>query len=171
MDPTQQPGITFAQIFLERAQFSHRDDVLLLPATTPFQPTLAVRFEGGVAPDEKSGFVRITVQTSEKDRPLYNIDLSMIALFQREEKRENLPLKDYVRGAAPVMLYPFVREAVAGLTWRGRFGPVWLAPFNVGATLSTSAEWTSVPEQVLPKIVRPSRAAKKRQKVRSGSRG
>jgi preprotein translocase subunit SecB len=28
------------------------------------------------------------------------------------------------------MLYPFLREAVANLTGRGRFGPVWLNPFN-----------------------------------------
>lgn len=165
MDPTQQPGITIAQVFLERAEFSHREDVLSLPASTPFRPDLAVRFEGGVAPDEKSGFVRVTVQTKAEERPLYNIAVSLIALFQREEKRENLPLKDYVRGAAPAMLYPFVREAVAGITWRGRFGPVWLAPFNIGATLSGAADWAPVPAEKLPEIMRP-RVTKKRPRVR-----
>jgi preprotein translocase subunit SecB len=136
VDPNQQPGILIAQVYLERAQFSHREDALNLPPTTSWQPTFEVRFQGGVAPGEKTGFVRITVQTKAAERPLYNIDLTMIVLLAVDEKRPNLALRDYVRGTAPAMLYPFVREAVAGLTWRGRFGPVWLSPFNVAAVMS-----------------------------------
>ncbi len=152
MDTNQQPGILIAQVYLERAQFSHRDDAANLPPNTPWQPNFQVGFQGGVAPDEQTGFVRITVQTKAEERPLYNIDLTMIALVAVDAKRENLPLKDYVRGPAPAMLYPFVREAVAGLTWRGRFGPVWLSPFNVAAVMSQGpgAE-TAVP---LPKAKR-----------------
>ena len=152
MDKNQQPGILIAQVYLERAQFSHRDDASNLPPNSAWQPNMKVGFQGGVAPDEQTGFVRITVQTKPEERPLYNIDLTMIALVAVDAKRENLPLKDYVRGAAPAMLYPFVREAVAGLTWRGRFGPVWLSPFNVAAVMSQGpgAE-TAVP---MPKFKR-----------------
>lgn len=169
MDASQQPGILIAQVFLERAEFSHRKDALGLPPTTAFQPNFGVGFRGGVAPDEKTGFVRITVQTKPAERPLYNIDVTMMAIFRVDEKRENLSLKDYVRTTAPAMLYPFVREAVASLTWRGRFGPVWLAPFNVAAVMAHATEETAIPEP-MPKIERPSRAGKKRPKARSAVR-
>jgi preprotein translocase subunit SecB len=146
VDKNQQPGILIAQVYLERAQFSHRDDASNLAPNTAWQPHLQVGFQGGVAPDEQTGFVRITVQTKPEERPLYNIDLTMIALLAVDSKRQNLALKDYVRGAAPAMLYPFVREAVAGITWRGRFGPVWLSPFNVAAVMSQGpSSETAVP--------------------------
>jgi preprotein translocase subunit SecB len=136
VDEKEQPGILIGQIYLERAQFSHRDDALNLPPNTAWQPNLKVGFQGGVASDENTGFVRITVQTKVEEQPLYNIDLTMIALLAVDAKHQNLALKDYVRGAAPAMLYPFVREAIAALTWRGRFGPVWLSPFNIAAVMA-----------------------------------
>ncbi len=156
MDETKQPGILIGQIYVERAEFSHRDDALNLPPNTQHQPKLQVGFQGGVAPNEKTGFVRISVRTQADDKPLYNIALTMIALLVVDEKRKNLPLKDYVRSAAPVMLYPFVREAVAGLTWRGRFGPIWMNPFNLSAVMDqVPGVESAVP---LPKIKRARRA-------------
>lgn len=156
MDETRQPGILIGQIYVERAEFSHREDALNLPPNTQFQPNLQVRFQGGVGPDEKTGFVRISVQTRADDKPLYNIALTMIALLLVDGKKKNLPLKDYVRGAGPVMLYPFAREAVAGLTWRGRFGPIWMNPFNLSAVLD---QIPGVEAAVrLPKVKRARRA-------------
>jgi len=139
MDESKQPGIQIAQVFLERATFSHRDDALALPPNTPFQPEVVVNLQGGVASDGKTAFLRITVHTKPEDKPLYNFTVSMFALLQVVEGQENLPLKEYVEGGGPAMLYPFVREAVASLTWRGRFGPVWLAPFNIGAAIGRGA--------------------------------
>ncbi len=136
MDEARQPGIQIGQIFLERAEFSHREDVLMLPANAQFQPDLVLDFQGGVSPDEKRGFVRVTVKTKAAERPLYNFTVTMMALLSVVEGHENLSLTDYVQSAAPAMLYPFIREAVAALTWRGRFGPLWLAPFNVTAGLT-----------------------------------
>jgi len=170
VDASQQPGLMIGQIFLERATFSHRDDALTLPVNTAFQPNLVVVFEGGLAPGEKTAFVRIRAHTKSEDRPLYSFDVTMMALLSVTEGQENVPLKDYVRGAAPAMLYPFVREAVAGLTWRGRFGPVWLAPFNITTVLSAPAEETRIP-QPSPKIQRPSKVGRKRPKARSTARG
>jgi preprotein translocase subunit SecB len=153
VDKGKQPGIQIGQIFLERAEFSHRDDALTLPANTLFEPKLDLGFEAGVSPDEKQGFVRITVRTKPEDRPLYNFSLTLLALLKAAEGKENLPLKDYIQTAAPSMLYPFVREAVAGITGRGHFGAVWLAPFNIVAGLSSVGE--------------PTQASSKRSKKRS----
>ena len=166
MDETRDPGIMIGQIYLDRAEFSHREDALGLPTTTRFEPDLIVQFQGAISPDEKGGFVRITVETKPADRPLYNVSVTMMALLQVEENRENLPLRDYVRTAAPAMMYPFLREAVASLTGRGRFGPIWLKPFNVAAAAAQgeSAAKASLP---LPKIKRPSKTPKKTPKARS----
>src|SRR6266705_2506820 len=136
MDETRQPGIQIAQIILERAEFSHREDALQLPANTLFQPNLELDFQGGLSPDDKMGFVRITVRTKPAERPVYNLSVTMLAILKAVEGNENLPLKDYLQTAGSTMLYPFVREAVAGITGRGHFGPVWLAPFNIVAGLS-----------------------------------
>jgi len=144
MDPSRPPGIVVGQIFLERVHFSHREDVLHLPPNTQLgQPNLAVNFQGGVSPDQKTGLVRITVQSNPDERPLYNLDVTMVALVQVYEGKENMPLKDYVRTAGPAALYPFVREVIANITGRGRFGPMWLLPMNVAAaTSSGSSELT-----------------------------
>lgn len=145
-DRTKPPGIMLGQIFLERAQFGHREDALMLPANTPLgEPNLLFSFKGGVAPDDKTGFVRVTVQSKPDERPLYNIDVAMVALVQTQKGKENMPLRDYVRTAAPTMLYPFVREVVANLTWRGRFGPLWLVPMNVAAATAGATTEIAAP--------------------------
>lgn len=164
MDRTQQPGVLIGQIFLERAQFSHREDALILPTDTPLgRPNLLFHFEGGVAPDDKSGLVRVTVQSKPDERPLYNIDVAMVALMQVEQGQENMPLRDYVRTVAPTMLYPFLREVVANLTWRGRFGPLWLNPMNIAAATSTGVtEVTPPAAEAHPKIRRPSKKVGKK---------
>jgi len=45
----------------------------------------------------------------------------------------NMPLDRYFTTSGAALLYPFVRQVVADLTSRGRFGPVWLNPMNVTA--------------------------------------
>ena len=163
MDVTRQPGIRIGQIFLERAEFSHRDDALQIPPSEPFQPNLSVKIQGAVAPDEQTGFVRIIVKTKPEEKPLYNLDLSLMALLEVDKDQRNLSLKDYVRGAGPVMLFPFLREAVAGLTGRGRFGPIWVGPFNMTTALgSDSPTGEATTGNATPKIERPSRTLKKR---------
>jgi hypothetical protein len=52
-----------------------------------------------------------------------------------------MPLDRYFTTSGAALLYPFVRQVVADLTWRGRFGPVWLNPMNVAAMpLTVSSE-------------------------------
>ena len=60
-----------------------------------------------------------------------------------------MPLRDFLAGPAVALLYPFVREAFANLTLRGRFGPVWLNPFNVRA-MAEGLPDTIPPDNVSP---------------------
>ena len=52
----------------------------------------------------------------------------MIGLFEQQNGFENLPMADFLGDSAPALLFPFLREAFANITTRGRFGPVWLQP-------------------------------------------
>ena len=132
MDTTKAPGIQIAQVFLERAEFSHREDFLALAPNTPADVSdMLLTMRCGTSNDHKRGIVRIRAQTKPEQRPLYNIDVEMTALVEVEEGKENMPLEQYVRTSGPAMVYTFVRQMVADLTWRGRFGPVWLNPVNL----------------------------------------
>jgi preprotein translocase subunit SecB len=151
VDKNKQPGIQIGQIFLERAEFSHREDALQLPASTLFQPNLEVKFQGGLAPDKKAGFLRAIVRTKPDDQPLYNFSVTLLAIFKAVEGQENLPLKDYIRTTAPAMLYPFIRETVASITGRGHFGPLWMNPFNLVAGIADAGEQPKPPTKTRKK--------------------
>ncbi len=54
----------------------------------------------------------------------------MTALVEAEHGKENMPIEQYVRSSGPATLFPFIRQVVADLTSKGRFGPLWLSPVN-----------------------------------------
>jgi len=63
----------------------------------------------------------------------------MVGLVDREPGAENMSIATYLTGPATATLFPFVREALANITGRGRFGPVWLKPFNLNAVQQEGA--------------------------------
>src|SRR2546426_3123369 len=157
MDRTKPPGIQVGQIFLEHVQFSHREDFLSLPlGTQAVVGNVNVQVESGISQDSKTGLIRVRVWTIPENKPVYNIRVSMTALVAVDESAPNMPLKTYLAGPGAALLYPFVRQVVADLTWRGRFGPVWLSPTNVLAPAAAAP----APAQL------PTKVAQKRAKVR-----
>lgn len=131
MDQTKAPGIRIAQILLERAVFEHREDFLALPPNTPIgAPDITLTTTAGQSPDNKRGIIKLRVQTKPEQRPLYNVDVEMTALVEVEEGKENMSIEQYIRVSGPAMIYPFIRQVVADLTFKGRFGPMWLNPVN-----------------------------------------
>jgi preprotein translocase subunit SecB len=138
-DPTRQPGIRIAQIVVERALFAHRGDYLdFEPSTSLAVEDLSVNLEFGVSPDQRAGLVRLRVQTSERAKALYEFDVLVVGLVEMDpnEKKQNMPVERYLATSGAALLYPFVRELVANLTGRGRFGPLWLAPLNIVASIA-----------------------------------
>ena len=134
MDESKQPGIRLVQVFLEKAAFKHREDFLDLPPDTePDVPTLRVSLETGLSAEGSAALIRTRVRTKPKTRSIYEFDISMTALIEREKDSANMPLEKYVPLAGWTLVFPFLREAVANVTGRGRFGPVWLSPFNLRA--------------------------------------
>lgn len=138
IDPTKQPGIRIAQIFLERATFEHRPDFLNFAPATEVSAEVDLMLNSGLSADGTKGRIQISVSSRDLPEALYRFSFLMTALVESEEKGANFPLSDYVKTNAFGMLFPFVRELVANVTARGLFGPLWLKPLNLVALAAQS---------------------------------
>ncbi len=136
MDQSKQPGIQIAQIFLESAVFAHREDFLEFPPDSPVNPNVECALQSGLSPDRTKGIVRVRVRTLSQEPSLYQVELLMSALVEQIGGHENFELEAYLKSNGWALLFPFVREALANLTGRGRFGPIWMNPVNVLALVS-----------------------------------
>ena len=119
--------------------FEHRADYLSLPHTTVVA-SLPLRLSGhmGLDAEKKSGVIKLELTTDRSQSPLYSIELTIAAVISVKEGEENMPLETYAMSSGLGLLFPFVRETVANLTARGRFGPIWLHPFNFVAGVEKS---------------------------------
>lgn len=138
MDESKQPGLRIAQIFLQSAQFRHRDDALALPADTrPGETSLQVQIRVMGFKEKNAAAVSLRAATDPEDKDtLYQFSVEMMALVEEMPGQENMPAERYVAQMGSTLLFPFLRESVANLTMRGRFGPIWLKPFNLQAVIA-----------------------------------
>jgi preprotein translocase subunit SecB len=143
MDETQPPKIRIAQIFLERASFEHREDSLSFPPGTPISTEAQITLETGLSEDGSKARIRVSACSKPGSEDLYTFNLLMTALIE-QEGQGNMPLERYLAASAGALVFPFLREAVANLTGRGRFGPVWLNPVNLVAMAHQQPEPSSL---------------------------
>jgi preprotein translocase subunit SecB len=134
----KKPGIRVSQIFLEKATFSHRGDALTMPAGDRANlGRVSIGVQVGLSDDKKNGFARFEVKTEPENqagsegRPQYDVDIVVTGLFSQTGP-DSLPIEEFLRSGAVVsVVFPFLRETLATLTMRGRFGPIYLELFNV----------------------------------------
>lgn len=135
--------LTIAQIVLERADFKHRDDYLNLTGVTP-EPSsvkLGVQMMRPEAAPSETVMVRLTATGAEDAIYQFTVAFVVFYLIEREAGDEALgDLDRRLLVTGSTMLFPFIRETVASLTGRGRFGPVWLAPTNFNTLVPTPPE-------------------------------
>ena len=133
MDEQRPPGIEIGQIFLRSVQFEHREDALAVPPhTRDTQQRVGVQIQYGEQNDPKAIALAIRIFSDpESKEALYRYSIEMVALVSSVDQHENMPLREYALKAGVATLFPFLREMLANLTMRGRFGPIWLSPFNV----------------------------------------
>lgn len=134
MTESTEPKIRIAQVFVSSVIFQHREDALTLPAKTdvghlPFD----VSVEIGTSPAGDQGIVKISMETPKEGRPLYYVNVEMIGLVEQEAGAEKNTVRDYLIRSGAFMIFPFMRECIANITARGRFGPVWVKPVNFEA--------------------------------------
>jgi len=132
MDPTREPGLQVGQVFMSSARFAHREDVLQLPHKTDIgEVNVQVAMQTHISEDKKGGMIILAVRTLPGGQYVYDFEIEMVGLVQQIPDQENMSIEEYVEKAGASMLFPFLREAVANITARGRFGPLWLKPINV----------------------------------------
>lgn len=139
-DPRRAPGLAIAQIFLVTASFRHREDYLSLPPTSPTgEMTIGVEGKVHTRNDGRVVALAVAVKSDPSDKnALYQFELEMMAIVGEVAEEANLLPMDFIAGSGMATLFPFLREAVANLTSRGRFGPIWLKPINVRLSVNTA---------------------------------
>ncbi len=142
MDESKQPGLRIQQIVLSAVQFEHRQDMLDFPPNTVVELEVTVSVAVLTTEDELKGLVRVMVETNNEKDPLYRFKVEIVGLVEATENPPNFPVRTYLEKNGPPMLYPFLREAVANITGRGRFGAVWLNPLNLKAMDTTERSTT-----------------------------
>lgn len=133
MDETRQPGLKIAQIFLSSAHFAHRDDAMTLSPGTALDIGINVTASVQVNETGTVALITVSVNSLDEQNPLYQFRIEMTGIVERDGGNPNLTPLDYLGQQGPAMMFPFVREALANITGRGHFGPLWLAPFNIKA--------------------------------------
>jgi preprotein translocase subunit SecB len=131
MDKEKQPGLRIGQIFLSVAHFEHREDALSVPHNTKLEAIVELSSTAAGTEDERRGIITLGVKTVDDKDSLYRFHVEMTALVEVDQDAPNLSVREYATNQGPAMLFPFLREAVANLTGRGRFGAIWLNPFNL----------------------------------------
>jgi preprotein translocase subunit SecB len=141
-EPGDRLPFHLVQIYLTSAELSYRVEPLSVPAvkkpeSQPIQIGLTLeRLDDGSAAQ-----IRVRVTTDPNDGAegvLYDFAVEYAGLIDQIDP-EQLSEADLVQAVA-TMVFPFVRESVANLTTRGRFGPVWLNPFSVAGAIRKMRE-------------------------------
>ena len=129
MDPTKDPGIQIAKMFVDTCAFGHQPDSLTLPENaapkiTGFDTEVFLKEMGD------RGICQVVLTTHPGST--YELKLGMTALVRVIPGQENMTIREYLAsGNCVAALFPFLREAIANITGRGRFGPVFLDPINI----------------------------------------
>lgn len=133
MDTTRPPGIHIEQVFVDSVHFSHRNDATSLPSAESVDATFQLAWRsGGESGGEKAmcQLRFLTVDDEDGESPLYSVDVVMTMIVSRIRGQENMDTLEYVKQVGRAALTPYLREFVADLTRRGRFGAIDFPPIN-----------------------------------------
>lgn len=165
VSPPKVPAtFTIAQIVLESAQLAHRSDYLSLAPNTPVEAgEVAMQVQVQVEENATTAVVRVTLSNHEAEGALYRFEVivtGILLLGQPFNKADTKALA--VSGGG--IVFPFVRETVANLTGRGRFGQLWVQPVSIAhaiaqqeSTLPTEASDAEGAQAGQPEPSRPRR--------------
>jgi preprotein translocase subunit SecB len=136
-EPAKGVGLRVTQVFLNSVEFRHKRDPLSTPPNLPHPQSRVLVELQLVAPQEPRAASAFTlkVESDKSDEAaLYEYSVALtIVVESSEESPKVRPVEFLARSGVPT-LFPFVREAIANITMRGRFGPLWLNPIDVRAS-------------------------------------
>lgn len=147
MSDSTTPAFKLAQMFLLNAAFAYRVNPFSLPPNAPIKPQrINVSMGLETSTDNTASVVRVIVEADRDDEDalyLFGVEIGAVV---HEVDREKFPDSALMEAVA-TMIFPFVRETVANLTMRGRFGVVWLNPFDVRAALRDGLKSQGTPQE------------------------
>jgi preprotein translocase subunit SecB len=132
VDPKRQPGLRVGQVFLNGAHFGYSVAPLAFPSNVE-QPEARINIQVRLATDDsrRTAALFCRAKTSDDSMHMYVFDVEVGAIISVDPGNENLPPVDFLTHSGLSFVFPFLRETVANLTMRGRYGPIWLRPFNM----------------------------------------
>jgi len=129
VDPTREPGIRLTNIIVEHLRF---DDVAAGAPKPAVQ--FAVHIERRLSESDPSGEVTVqfALRPEEGETPqTFVLEVSLSGRFEADATAPNMQLEEFLKVNGPAMLMPFIRELVANVTTRSRYGTVLLPAINV----------------------------------------
>lgn len=139
---TRAAPFNIAQIILEDVQFRHSDSAYLAKDVKTEHPQVSANISVDFLRVKEQGkaVVRLRVVCDSTEGP-YSYAASYVALLTGVESI--LATDDgermLVLGTSN-MLMPFVREVIANLSSRGRFGTTWISPIDFAKELNKNTE-------------------------------
>ena len=134
---TKQPAsLKIEELFLVSSSFSHRRDFLALDRRNPLgdhEVDAEFQLIHGLAPSVIGVTVRVATKPGADSA--YNFHAEMMAIIRVDDGSVSSPPEAQLLHAGVSMLFPFVRETIANVTMRGRFGAMWMKPINVQAAI------------------------------------
>jgi len=131
---------------MESSHFNHTPHSMLeTTERTARVGEVRISMQTGSTDDGRDGMVRLTAASREEEKPDYDFHVTMLALLHTKEGSTVDPTSPAFQALGVHMLFPYLREAVASITMRGRFGLVTIAPFDVRKLLSSQAVSDSTP--------------------------
>ena len=138
--PAGAAAITLAQVYLVSAEFKHNGNPLALPQNTPHQVNqVGVQTALMELTKNEVWQILVTVANLPTEDSLYQFKVELAAIVARSGDAPQME-NNHLLEVGTAFIYPFARETVANLTMRGRFGPIWLNPFNVRAALEANRQ-------------------------------
>lgn len=134
------------ELVLVSSSFSHRADFLTRDRRSPIDDHVVdAQFQlvHGLAPS----VVGVTVRVATRDGVdgAYAFHAEMMAIIRVEDTRSGVPADSQLLQAGVTILFPFVRETIANMTMRGRFGATWIKPMNVQSILGAAPSPAQAP--------------------------
>jgi preprotein translocase subunit SecB len=135
--------LSIAQMVLERCEFSHQENYMSIPSTTPVSKATVdlgvqlVRDKG----DKQKVVVRLLASAAKDATYRFAITYAVLLMVQVEENEQvpaDIDRRLMVTGCT--MMFPYMRQVVSSLSSQGRFGPIWLSPTDFNRIVSAAPE-------------------------------
>lgn len=142
---TLPPSLRIEELFLVSSSFAHRSDFLTLDRRKPLgdlEVDAQFRLIQGLAPSVIG--VTVRVETKADADTAYKFHAEMMAIIRVDGGEVSTPIDKQLLHSGVTILFPFVRETIANLTMRGRFGAMWIKPINFQTAIEAMLPPTSV---------------------------